>query len=421
MTDLPSVALACQDIPAPQIDDLAAAVRQGLDSLDLAGRVRPGQRVALTAGSRGISDLLIVLKETIAFFQELGARPYVAPAMGSHGGGTAQGQVRVLAELGLTPDSLGVPIEADMAVEQVGSTDDGWPVLVGRDFTEADQVVVINRVKPHTSFRGEIESGLTKMLTIGMGKHAGAKVAHQFFYTHGFQVAVERLAQVIKRQTPLLCGLAIVENRFDKTAELAVCRPEDFLAVDRSLLRRARELMGRIPLSDVDLLIVDEMGKNVSGSGMDSNVIGRIYNQVTPEPQERQFRRIYVRDLTPETDGNALGVGTADFAARRLADKIDFDKTRINCVTAGVPEKGRLPLVYDNDRQAVTDALATAGVSDPAGARLVWIKNTLSLDRFYVSTALGNDVQRTAGLELAGPFQVLPFDRAGNLPFDAFD
>jgi hypothetical protein len=203
-------------------------------------------------------------------------------------------------------------------------------------------------------------------------------------------------------------------------ARLQVCPPGQFLHTDRQLLIESRELMGRVPFDDVDLLMVDEMGKNISGSGMDSNVTGRVYNLVTPEPSVRQFRRIYVRDLTPESDGNALGVGTADFVSRRLVEKMDAEKTRINCVTAAVPEKGRIPLIYEHDREAIGDALASAGAGNGSAARVVWIKNTLELDYMWVSQALEEEVQRTASTQLLSPFSPMPFDSTGDLPFGCF-
>jgi hypothetical protein len=277
-------------------------------------------------------------------------------------------------------------------------------------------VVVVNRVKPHTSFRGSVESGLLKMTVLGMGKAEGAQMAHRMFFRHGFEAVVHDLAGIVLERLSVLCGIALVENRLEQTARIEVCEKGRFAEVDRTLLKEARQLIGKIPFFDVDLLIVDEMGKNISGSGMDSNVTGRIFHQATPEPKQRQFRRIYVRDLTPETDGNALGVGTADFVSRRLAEKIDPEKTRINCITASVPEKGRIPMIYDRDKDAVRDALSSAGVNDPGAARLVWIKNTLSVDRFWISEALAADADRTETVRLESEFSCLPFDEDGNLP-----
>lgn len=418
--NFPKIVMVKNQIPVPEAVDVPFEVRRGLEALNLSATVRPGQRVAITAGSRGVTDMVAAIAAVAAYFKELGAEPFVAPAMGSHGGATDQGQADLLTHLGITPETVGVPIRSSMATEIIGETSFGQPVIVGRDFVQADHVVVVNRVKPHTSFRGIVESGLCKMLTIGMGKEAGAKLAHSQFYQHGFEPVVREIAGVVMDKVPVICGVALVENHHEQTAHLKVCGPREFIKTDSEMLDKARGLMGRVPFKNVDLLIVDEMGKNVSGSGMDSNVTGRVMNQVTPEPSERHFKRIFVRDLTPESEGNALGVGTADFAARRLVDKIDLHKTRVNCITASVPEKGRIPLAYDQDISAVTDALHTVGLEDFAMARVVWIKNTLELGRMFVSQALAEEAQAMENITQEGSLEAMPFDGEGNLPFGLF-
>ncbi len=418
--NFPKIVMVRNEIPAPESVDVPFEVRRGLEALNLAAQVKPGQRVAITAGSRGVADMVRAIAAVVAYFKELGAQPFVAPAMGSHGGATDQGQANMLSHLGITEESVGAPIQSSMATDQIGETSFGQPVVVGRDFVQADHVVVINRVKPHTSFRGMLESGLCKMLTIGMGKHAGAKLAHAQFYQHGFEPVVREIAGVVMHKVPVLCGVALVEDHHEHTAFLRVCGPREFMKVDAEMLEKARGLMGRVPFHNVDLLIVDEMGKNVSGSGMDSNVTGRVMNQVTPEPTERQFKRIFVRDLTPESEGNALGVGTADFTTNHLVQKIDLQKTRVNCITASVPEKGRIPLAYDTDQEAVTAALQTVGMDDFTTARVVWIKNTLELGRMLISEAMVEEAQAMANLTLEGSPRAMPFDQKGNLPVGLF-
>ena len=419
--EFPSLIMVSNQAPAPRVADVGRAVEQGLAALDLGARLAPGARVAITAGSRGVRDMAQAIAATAAHLKSLGARPFVAPAMGSHAGATAEGQAALLAELGITPERVGAPIVSSMEVDELGSNRLGRPVLIGRDFCRADGIVVVNRVKPHTSFKGRVESGLCKMLAIGMGKRRGADLAHRQFFRHGFEPAVLAIAEVALERLPLLAGVGLVENRQERAAEVQVCAPRDFVATDMALLERARQLMGRVPFLEVDLLIVDEMGKNISGSGMDSNVTGRILHQVSPEPTPRQFRRILVRDLTPESQGNALGVGAADFTTQRLKDKIDYHKTRVNCVTASVPEKGRVPLAYDREDQAVADALASVGVEQGSEARVVWIKNTLELERMLVSPSLAAEARDMADLSLEGEPRAMPFDQQGNLPFGLFD
>ncbi|MFO8090926.1 MAG: lactate racemase domain-containing protein [Desulfatiglandaceae bacterium] len=417
---LPPVALISQDIPAPELEDIPRKLAQGFTRLGLSNKVKPGQRVALTGGSRGITDMAAVLRHTVIFLRSLGAEPYISPAMGSHGGATASGQASLLARLGISEETMGAPIVSSMETRDLGKTSFGLPVLVGENFTDADWIIVVNRVKPHTSYRGEVESGLLKMLAIGMGKQAGAEQSHAQFFQHGFEKVVKEISSRIVEKLPILCGIALVENRLEKTALLEVLDPTEFAVVEPKLLSHARELMGRVPFDNVDLLIVDQMGKNVSGSGMDSNVTGRIYNQATPEPPVQRFRRIYVRDLTDESEGNALGVGTADFCARRLADKIDPVKTRINCVTATVPEKGRVPIICESDLDGIACGLLSCGVSEPKTARIVWIKNTLELELMRISTALEGDARALEGIRFLSPFEPFPLDSSGRLPFDLF-
>jgi hypothetical protein len=417
---LPPVALIRQDIPAPTPEDIFGKLDQGFARLGISKEVKPGQKVALTGGSRGITDMAGVLRHTASFLRSLGADPYISPAMGSHGGATASGQASLLAKLGITEKTMRAPVVSHMETREVGKTSFGLPVLVGEDFTNADWIVVVNRVKPHTSYRGEVESGLLKMLAIGMGKQAGAEQSHAQFFQHGFEKVVKEISSRIIEKLPILCGIAIVENRLEKTALLEVLDPSEFADVEPKLLSRSRELMGRVPFDNVDLLIVDQMGKNVSGSGMDSNVTGRIYNQATPEPMVQRFRRIYVRDLTDESEGNALGVGTADFCARRLAEKIDPVKTRINCVTATVPEKGRVPIICDSDLDGIACGLISAGVSEPRSARIVWIKNTLELEFMRISPALESEARSLKGVRFLSQFEFFPFDSSGQLPFDLF-
>jgi hypothetical protein len=417
---LPMMALIGQDIPAPEIRDIAQRLNRGFSRLDLSKKIRPGQRVALTGGSRGITDMAGVLKQTVSFLRSLGAEPYISPAMGSHGGATARGQSELLSRLGISEKTMGAPVLSSMETRNLGNTSFGLPVLVGEDFARADWVIVINRVKPHTSYRGDVESGLLKMLAIGMGKQAGAEQCHAQFFQHGFQKVVKEISARIIESLPILCGVALVENRMEKTAVIEVLDPAEFADAEPGLLSQARQLMGRVPFENVDLLIVDRMGKNISGSGMDSNVTGRIYNQATAEPPVQRFRRIYVRDLTDESDGNALGVGTADFCARRLVDKMDPVKTRINCVTATVPEKGRVPIVCESDLDGIGCGLLSAGVSVPSEARIVWIKNTLELELMKISKALETEGRKLEGARFVSRFEPFHFDSGGQLPFDCF-
>jgi hypothetical protein len=417
----PQILLVRQKIHAPKITNIPMVIRDSLLKHNLKQKIKPGQKVVITAGSRGVRDIASIIKEIALFIKSLGASPFVSPAMGSHGGATAEGQREVLASLGITEETVGAPVISSMETDDIGKNSFGTSVPIGRDFTQADHVILLNRIKPHTDFRGSIESGLYKIMMIGMGKHAGATLAHRLIITHGFERVVIDVGKIILNCVPVLIGVGIVENHYDETAIIESFSPDDILAGERRLLTDAMKLMARIPFDNVDVLIIDEMGKTISGTGMDTNVIGRIYHQATPEPTSQKFRRIYVRDLTEDSHGNALGVGLADYVSTRLASKVDFRKMRINCVTGTTPEKGRLPLAYDRDDEAIEDAIGNAGVLIGESARLVWIKNTLDLEYLWVSEALWRDSQEKAHLELVTQLQPLPFDLSGNLPLGVFE
>ena len=413
----PDFALVRQEIPAPRVERVKESLLHQLFALNLAQGITPGQSVAITAGSRGVTDMPLVLRALVEWCKSLGARPYISPAMGSHGGATDEGQLKVLAELGVSEAAMGAPIRSSMQAEPLAQSSFGGPVYMGHDFSRADHVVLVNRIKAHTSFKGQVASGLMKIMAVGMGKHLGAEAAHHMFYQHGFEAVVREYAAVVLAKLPILCGVALVENRLEQTAELAVIKPDEIQAREPELLSLADSLLAKVPFEGIHLLIVDEMGKNLSGGGMDSNVTGRFMNQVTPDPPGRQFRRIFVRDLTPQSGGNALGVGAADVTVQRLVAKIDPKKTRINCVTAMVPEKGRVPLTYDNDREAMKDALSAAGARDLKKARMVWIKNTLELECMRISRSLEAEARQLKGVRFLSDFQPLPFDANGDLPF----
>jgi hypothetical protein len=336
--------------------------------------------------------------------------------MGSHGGATAEGQREVLTTYGITAERLGVPICATMEVVEVGRTPRGIPVLVGKIAAEADWVAVINRIKPHTEFSGEIESGLLKMLAIGFGNHRGALNTHQYAVKYSYRVAIPEIGTALLNRLPVLFGLGILENAYDQTARVVAIPPEHFVAAEKDLLKEARALMARLPVEFLHLLIVDEMGKDISGSGMDTNVIGRVMVIGEPEPESPKILRIYVRDLSEKTYGNAIGIGLADFCSQRLAAKVDPLPTQINCVTAMTPEKARLPIALPTDREAIATALTTVGPIEPWEARVIRIKNTLEMEEVQVSEALMDELKGRSEISFMGGLEEMGFDNEGNLP-----
>lgn len=410
---LPEMVRIGQTINAPVVDDVAAEVREQM-KLVSPTNIR-GKRIAITAGSRGIRDIGIVLQTLVQELQREGAQPFLVPAMGSHGGATAEGQLEVLESLGITKGSIGAPIMSSMEVIQVGTTDNGVPVYTDRNAVNADGIVVVNRIKAHTEFCGEIESGLFKMMVIGLGKHRGATVAHGQALRRGYAKVFKEVGDVILRNVPILFGLGIVENCYDQTAELRGVMPEAFYDNEKELLAKAKELMMRIPFKKVDVLIVDTMGKAISGSGIDTNVVGRIMVYGQEEYTEPDIVRIVVLDLTEDSHGNATGIGIADFTTARLREKIDWTPTSINCITACAPEKGRLPMTLDTDREAVTTSLKTIGLEDIGQSRIVHIKNTLEMKEMEVSAALIPEVGENPSLHMIENLEAMAFDKGGSL------
>jgi hypothetical protein len=407
--DAPSVMRIRQNFPRPVEEDVPGAVRRELTPF--LSQVGVGQRIAVTGSSRGISNYLVVIRECVAALQEAGAEPFVFPGMGSHGGATAEGQIQVLADThGVTEDSVGCPIQASMDVVQVGTTATGFPVYQDRIAHEADGVLAVNRVKPHTGFTGPVESGLCKMLVIGMGKQAGASKIHQ----QSLRVDMGRLIQdaariIVESERPkLLGGIALVENAFKETARVEGVPMETFdglMQAESRILVEAYDLLPRLPFDDLDALVVDEMGKNISGSGMDSNIIGKKAGLDRP-----RIGAIYVRGLTEETHGNATGLGYADLLPRAVFDQVDLNATYMNAFTAKRPIVGKIPMLMESELQAMQVLLNFRQDEDPASLRMAWIRNTSKLDEMWVSAALADEVRGNDRLEILAEARAITFD-----------
>lgn len=410
MSAFPQLFRVRQHRERPIVDDVAAEVRRQLVGLDLGNAIRPGQSVAVTAGSRGIANIAEILRTVVGFLKTLGAEPFLVPAMGSHGGGTADGQVAVLARSGITEASVGCPIRATMETVVLCQSAEGFPVHFDRFAYEADHVLVCGRVKAHTKFFGPVESGLLKMLLIGLGKRAGAEIYHRAIEDFDFEQIVRSVSREVLQRCSILAGLAIVENPYDETGRLQAVLPEEFFEVEKALLLQANAWLPRLPFERADVLLVDEMGKNFSGSGMDANVVGRKPGATVP-----LVKRIIVRALSEETHGNATGLGFASFCKQRVVEQLDAEATRINCVTASHPEAARVPLAFDSDRAVLEAALSTIGLSTPHEARLLWIPNTLELEEVECSVAYWDEAQKRDDLECLTAPRALTFDTDGEL------
>jgi len=405
-----------QRFARPRVEDIPKAVRTAMDRLDLGKRIKSGQTVALTAGSRGIANIPLILKSAVQFLRDLGARPFLVPAMGSHGGGLAEGQKEVLESYGITESFVGVPIRASMETVSLGTTPEGFPVLLDKIASEADHIGVVGRVKPHTSYHGPIESGLMKMMMIGLGKHAGALNYHKLLLEYPYDQVVRAVGRHVLAKAPIAFGLAAVENAYDETALIEACLPKDFEKTEEKLLVSAREWLPKLPFHEGDLLIIDEIGKEISGSGMDTNVVGRkrAFKMKPPENQPN-FRFIFVRGLSAHTHGNAAGIGNADFCTTRLVKNMNYDATVINCMTSGYPEGANLPVHLDTDKQVVDGALAILGTRLPEKARIIHARNTLNLEEVEVSEPCLAELTKKTDFEISEGPKDLAFDREGNL------
>lgn len=409
----PRVFRVRQHFDSPTCHDVADEVASQLSSLGVANDILPGQSVAITAGSRGISNIATIIKAAADFFAALDAKPFIVPSMGSHGGGTAEGQQLVLESYGITEAFCGCPIRSSMETVIIGQADEGFPIFFDKLAHAADHVVICNRTKPHTNFAGSVQSGLMKMMMIGLGKKDGASLYHRAIHDHGFPQIIRSVAPQVVHNANILCGLAIVENGLDQTAKIEAIRPHEFEARETELLRIARDWMPKLPFNEIDVLVVDQIGKNISGTGMDTNVIGRKRSEQFAEGPH--IKRIVVRGLTEETHGNAAGIGFADFCLSRVVDAIDRDVTILNCLTALDIGAGKIPVHYVTDRETIATALSTLGLTPVDKARLVRIRDTGHLDEFWCSDAFQSEVESHGLLERVDAPCELSFDAQGML------
>jgi len=396
-----------QSFDTRSISNVRAAVRQQLEYLNIQKKTRTGQNIAVAVGSRGIHQLPTILVTLIEYLQSMGLKPFIIPAMGSHGGATAKGQAQVLRDLGITESAVGAPIVSNMDTVLQGRLESGAEVYLAKDALEADHLVVINRVKLHTVLRTEVGSGLCKMLAVGCGRQKGAANLHKY----GLAASIEPAARMILAKAPVLGGLAIVENASGGTHTIKAALPDEFIEVDKALLRLSRRLFPKIPLDDLDILVVDEMGKNISGAGIDPNVVG--FWRRDGGPRQPDYRVLLVLDLTPQSHGNAMAIGMADLTTRRVIDKIDLSATYTNALTSGILRGARLPMALENDQAAVAAALEQ--VPAPDRVRMVRIVNTLSLETFWATEAVLPELREQEGITIDDMPLTFQFDTEGRL------
>lgn len=417
LVQLPRMARVRQTFDVERVADLEGEVARQLQVGGVPGRVWPGMRIALTAGSRGIANIARIIRAAARELERYGARPFVVPAMGSHGGATATGQVELLAGYGITEAYVGVPILSDMEPVQVGELPNGMPVWLDRNVAEADGCIAINRVKPHTDFKGPIESGLAKICAIGLGKQRGAQTIHAHG-VHGLRDLMPEAAQVVVQRGKVLLGLAILENAYDETGRIVAAAPEDIgRQPEQGLLLQAKAMMASLPFDFLDVLVVDEMGKNISGVGMDSNVLGRMNVYGSAEFDRPTIVNVVVLDLTPDSHGNASGIGLADYTTARVVNQVSLEATYINAMTASVcgTRRSKIPIILPNDRDAIGAAMLSVGKADLREEGVVRIKNTLHLEEMEVSESLLEAVRQHPRLEQLDDPKPIAFEADGRI------
>ena len=402
--------LVSQRFNTSKVEDVRAEIYKEFDELDVKKLVTPNMRIGVTAGSRGIANISLIIRSVCDYLKETGSQPFIIPAMGSHGGATAEGQKHVLYELGITEESMECPIVSDMDVVQIGLTKSNVPVCMDKNAYNADGIVVVNRIKPHTDFDSDIESGLTKMIAVGLGKAKGCTAMHSY----GLGKSIPESARVSIKNVNIMFGLGIIENSRDETYKLKALLAKDFEEKEKELLIEAKGTVPKLPVDFLDVLIVKEMGKMISGTGMDTKVIGRIKIAGETEPVKPVIKKLVVLNLASNSHGNALGVGLADITTRKLVDSIDFEATYANTIATTFLERAKVPITMINDENAIKAAINTAGDVNAENIKMAIIENTLDLKNIYLSDAAIKDIEESK-INVIEKNIKLSFDKEGNI------
>jgi len=412
-----------QHFPDRRLADIPGTVQRALSTSELPSRLPRGSRIAIGVGSRGITNIAAIVHSAVNFWKASGMAPFVFPAMGSHGAATAEGQTAVLAKYGIREDSMGCPIRSSLEVVQLGKTHQGITVFMDKNAFDADGVMLIGRVKWHTDFSGQLESGLFKMMAIGLGKFAGARQYHTFAYKLGLEEVIRSVGRCVLASGKILGGLAILEDAYHNTAQLTAVPIDNMESREEELLRLVKSWMATIPV-DLDVLILDEIGKNISGSGMDTKVVNRgVQGEYNPWPDTPRIERIYIRDITPLSYGNGVGLGLADIVSDKLLAKLDWSPININALAASAPAAGRIPIHYPSDKECLEAIAPTVGKINSGDVTIGWLKNTLELGVIGLTDNLLPQLRHNSRLTIEGDPRELQFDSMGQfapgfMPFD---
>ena len=404
-----------QNFNRTKIDNLSEHIHQSFKKSDLKNRIKSGDKIGITVGSRGITNIKLIVKEIISELKNLNASPFILPAMGSHGGVNSEGQKDVLASYGITQKEMGVPIMASMDVIQIGIVENKIPIYFSKIAMEADGIIALNRVKMHTDFKSNIvESGMSKILAVGLGKARGASSIHSLG-VYGLKNVIPQAAELIISMAPIIQGIGILENSYDQTMKISFVSPEDIIRVDSELLKISKEVMPMLPIENLDIVITQEMGKNISGTGFDTNVIGRLYINGEKEIVKPRIKRLIVFDITEESHGNALGIGLADITTRHLANKINYKDTYANTITSTFLNRAKVPIIADSEKEAVEIAVKTCWKLVQSELQLLIMKNTLDLEYLYVSKAAWDQIKDDKNIDACGEWEKLTFTKNGKM------
>lgn len=415
---LPSFFAVTQDFPRKVVEDVEAVIANTFRDTQSLEKIEKGQQVAIAVGSRGINQLSRIVLAVVNEIKNLGAVPVIVPAMGSHGGATAEGQRAVLEGFGITESAMGCSIVASMDTVLLGHSPEGLPIYFDRVASASDHIVVVNRIKPHTRLVGRYESGLIKMMMIGLGKHQGASTYHQFFpdYDYCLDHLVDSVVDLLLESMPITCGLAVLEDAFENTAHIEAIPANKIVEREPELLNQAKALLPKLPFDQIDLLIVDQIGKEISGTGMDTNLIGRKSNdKAAAENEFPKVRYIYVRSLTEKTAGNAAGIGIAEYCHQRVVDSLDREKTTVNCITSAHPSAGAVPLTFASDLEAIHAVISQVAEARKGDVKWIWIRDTLHVDQVLASDFFYEEALQRSDLQVIGVPKPLDFDEFGDL------
>ncbi len=413
-----------QDIPMPRfvkakqifekkpLKNIEHEIKIQLLNKNLLANIAPGQSIAIAAGSRGIANIALIIKELVKNIKEAGGQPFIIPAMGSHGGASAEGQCKILESLGITQEYIGAPIRATMEVVQIGTSDNGLPVYIDKFAHEADGIVVVNRIKPHVAFRGQFESGLMKMITIGIGKQKGADACHNLGFGQMAE-SIPAIGKKIIKEKNIVFAIGILEDAYDQTSEIIAMRKEEIEQLEPDLLDIAKNNLQKIHFKKFDALIIDEIGKDITGTGLDTNVVGRYHTPYASGGP--QINKMLVLDLTDKSNGNGNGIGIVDFTTRRFYNKMRLDQTYPNSLTSTVALSVKIPMILESDKLAIQAAIKTCNIEERSKAKVVRIKNTLKLEEIYISESLLEEAKENKNIEIIGDIEELKFDQYGNL------